>query len=153
MADPAAGVRIEEVTSTSPELVVAVGQLVGQLSSRAQPPSAAHLLALVDSTASRLLLARERDGRVVGMATLALLPIPTGVRAWIEDVVVDQAARGRGIGALLTREAIRLAQAGGAPTVDLTSRPSRAAANRLYTSLGFELRETNVYRHENRRGT
>jgi ribosomal protein S18 acetylase RimI-like enzyme len=152
MADPPAGVRIEEATTTSPELVVAVGQLVGQLSSRAQPPSAAQVRALVESSASRLLLARERDGRIVGMATLALLPIPTGVRAWIEDVVVDQAARGRGIGALLTREAIRLAQAGGARTVDLTSRPSREAANRLYASLGFELRETIVYRHEDRGG-
>jgi ribosomal protein S18 acetylase RimI-like enzyme len=82
------------------------------------------------------------------MLTLALFPLPTGARAWIEDVVVDRDARGRGVGALLTREALRLAQESGARTVDLTSRPSREAANRLYAKLGFQLRETNVYRYD-----
>jgi ribosomal protein S18 acetylase RimI-like enzyme len=85
-------------------------------------------------------------GDIVGALTLVLFPVPTGTRAWIEDVVVDEAARGQGVGAALTREAVRLARAGGARTVDLTSRPSRAAANRLYERLGFQLRESKVYR-------
>jgi ribosomal protein S18 acetylase RimI-like enzyme len=84
---------------------------------------------------------------VVGMLTLVMFPIPTGLRAWIEDVVVDESARGQGVGAALTREAIRLAQAKGVRTVDLTSRPSREAANRLYERLGFELRDTKAYRY------
>ncbi|MCS5685302.1 MAG: GNAT family N-acetyltransferase, partial [Acidimicrobiales bacterium] len=72
--------------------------------------------------------------------------IPTGLRAWIEDVVVDEAARGRGIGDALNRAAIERARAAGARTVDLTSRPSREAANRLYRRLGFVERGTNMYR-------
>ena len=80
------------------------------------------------------------------MLTLAVFRIPTGIRAWIEDVVVDAEARGRGVGEALTREAVRVAGTHGARTVDLTSRPSREAANRLYQRLGFERRDTNVYR-------
>jgi ribosomal protein S18 acetylase RimI-like enzyme len=86
------------------------------------------------------------DGEIVGALTLVMFPIPTGLRAWIEDVVVDEAARGQGAGAALTREAVRLAQADGARTVDLTSRPSRQAANRLYERLGFQVRDSTVYR-------
>ena len=134
----------------SSELVAAIARLVGQLSASAQPPSADAVAAIVASPASRLLLARERDGRVVGMLTIVLFPIPTGIRAWIEDVVVDQDARGRGVGALLTRAALELAVAHGARTVDLTSRPDREAANRLYARLGFEQRQTNVYRYAHR---
>jgi ribosomal protein S18 acetylase RimI-like enzyme len=85
------------------------------------------------------------------MLTLAVFPIPTGVRAWIEDVVVDQSARGRGVGEALSRRALELAAQAGARTVELTSRPSREAANRLYRRLGFEARETNVYRYQHGR--
>jgi len=145
-----AAVRVEEATAVSSELVAAIARLVGQLSASAQPPSADAVAAIVASPASRLLLARERDGRVVGMLTIVLFPIPTGIRAWIEDVVVDQDARGRGVGALLTRAALELAVAHGARTVDLTSRPDREAANRLYARLGFEQRQTNVYRYAHR---
>ena len=88
------------------------------------------------------------DGRIVGLLTLAVFRIPTGVRAWIEDVVVDESERGQGVGEALTREALRRAEAAGARTVDLTSRPSREAANRLYRRLGFVDRETNVYRYD-----
>jgi ribosomal protein S18 acetylase RimI-like enzyme len=147
VTDPAA-VRVEEVNASSAEIVTAVGRLVGQLSSSARAPSASQLDELVASPAIRLLLARDDGGLILGMLTLALFPLPTGVRAWIEDVVVDRGARGRGVGALLTREALRLAQESGARTVDLTSRPSREAANRLYAKLGFQLRETNVYRYD-----
>jgi ribosomal protein S18 acetylase RimI-like enzyme len=146
-ADPVA-VRVEEATAVSSELVAAIAWLVGQLSSSARAPSAAALDEIVASPASRLLLARDPDGRIVGMLTLVLFPIPTGIRAWIEDVVVDQAARGQGVGALLTQAALELAADHGARTVDLTSRPGREVANRLYAKLGFELRETNVYRYD-----
>ena len=145
--DPRA-VRVEEAAAVSDELVAAVAALIGQLSSSARPPTAAQLGAIVVSPASRLLVARGIGGRIIGMLTLVLFPIPTGVRAWIEDVVVDADARGQGVGVLLTREALRLARADGARTVDLTSRPGREAANRLYAKLGFERRETNVYRYD-----
>jgi ribosomal protein S18 acetylase RimI-like enzyme len=141
-------VSIEEAAAVSSELVAAVAALVGQLSPSARAPTPAELEAIVASPASRLLLARDGDGRVIGMLTLVLFPIPTGIRAWIEDVVVDADARGRGVGALLTRAALRLAAAHGARTVDLTSRPGREAANRLYAKLGFALRATNVYRYD-----
>jgi ribosomal protein S18 acetylase RimI-like enzyme len=151
-ADPAA-VRIDEADAVSGELVEAIAWLVGQLSASAQPPDAAALEQIIASPASRLLLARDLDGRVVGMLTVVLFPIPTGIRAWIEDVVVDQAARGRGVGALLTQAALDLAVAHGARSVDLTSRPGREAANRLYARLGFEQRQTNVYRYAQRSPT
>lgn len=136
--------QISVVETVSDELVDAFSSLVPQLSS-ASPPSAAELSAIVDSPATSLLVARDGDA-IVGTLTLAVFPIPTGVRAWIEDVVVDEAARGRGVGEALTLEAVTLARAAGARSVELTSRPTREAANRLYRRLGFEERETNVLR-------
>ena len=79
--------------------------------------------------------------------TLATFRIPTGVRAWIEDVVVDSEARGHGVGEALNMAAIAEARSRGAITVELTSRPSREAANRLYQRIGFVQRETNIYRY------
>lgn len=86
------------------------------------------------------------EEKIVGALTLVIFRIPTGLRAWIEDVVVDEAARGHGVGAALTKTAVRIAQGEGARTIDLTSRPSREAANRLYERLGFQLRDSRVYR-------
>jgi ribosomal protein S18 acetylase RimI-like enzyme len=91
-------------------------------------------------------VARDEADDVVGMLTLALFRIPTGMRAWIEDVVVDQRARGGGVGEALVREAIRIAGENGARTIDLTSNRSREAANRMYRKLGFSRRDTTVYR-------
>jgi ribosomal protein S18 acetylase RimI-like enzyme len=139
-------VRIEEVHAVDDELVAAWERLIGQLSRSAPAPSRGELEEIVASPATRLLVARGEDGAIAGSLTLALFRIPTGVRAWIEDVVVDEAARGQGLGAALTRDALRLASEAGARTVDLTSRPDREAANRLYQAVGFERRETNVYR-------
>lgn len=141
-------ITVEEVTEPFDKLVPAVGALVGQLSRSSPAPSASELEEIISSPASHLLLARDASGAIVGMLTLAVFRIPTGLRAWIEDVVVDEAARGRGVGAALTNAAIRLADSRGARTVDLTSRPSREAANRLYQRLGFVARKTNVYRFE-----
>jgi ribosomal protein S18 acetylase RimI-like enzyme len=142
-------VRIEETTSVSPELVRQIAGLVRQLSSSAPEPSAADLEQVVDEAATTLLVAREDTGTVVGTLTLVMFRTPTGSRARIEDVVVDERGRGRGVGEALTREALRRAAARGARTVELTSRAERAAANRLYGRLGFRRRETHVYRLEN----
>ena len=114
-------------------------------------PSVDDLRALLASPCTTLLLARAGDGAVVGMLALVVFRIPTGLRAFIEDVVVDQGLRGRGVGAALTRRAIELATARGVRTVELTSRPHRLAANALYLKLGFEKRDTSVYRYVPRR--
>ena len=139
--------RIETCTAVDDDLVAAMARLIPQLSSSSPPPDAAALRAIVDADACHLLLARDDDGTVLGSMTLVVFAIPTGVRAWIEDVVVDADARGRGVGEALNRQALELARSLGAKTVDLTSRPSREAANRLYQRMGFEPRETNVYRY------
>jgi len=141
------GVTVEEVLVVDPELLVALDGLIPQLSPTAPTPSAYELQSIVDSPDTMLLVARESNGRVVGSLTLALFRVPTGMRAWIEDVVVDKAARGAGIGAVLVQDALGRARQGGARTVDLTSRPDRLEANRLYQRLGFTRRETNVYRY------
>lgn len=137
---------IERATAVTDEIVDAFRVLIPQLSSSNAPPGREQLEAIVSSPACVLFLARV-DGRIVGSLTLATFPIPTGVRAWIEDVVVDSGARGRGVGEALNRAAIDEARSRGAITVELTSRPSRESANRLYLRLGFEPRETNVYRY------
>lgn len=126
------------------ELADELCALLPQLSTSAIPDPVL-LKAVVDSPATTLLVGRV-DGQTVGMCTLVTYTIPTGVRCWIEDVVVDDSARGHGVGAALVDAAIAQAKAVGAKTVDLTSRPSRVAANRLYERLGFTRRETNVYR-------
>jgi ribosomal protein S18 acetylase RimI-like enzyme len=138
--------NVEEVREVSAQLVEAFARLTPQLSRSSPPPGEQELERIVQSDATRLLVAKL-DGAIVGSLTLVLFSIPTGVRAWIEDVVVDEGARGQGIGAALNEEAWKVAQDQGARTVDLTSRPSREAANRLYQRLGFKQRETNVYRY------
>jgi ribosomal protein S18 acetylase RimI-like enzyme len=138
--------KVEEVTEVTDELVEALERLMGQLSRSASAPTREELQQMVDADGIRLLVARK-DESVMGTLTLALFRIPTGMRAWIEDVVVDEAARGCGIGEALNRKALDLAKEHEARTVDLTSRPSREAANRLYQRLGFKPRETNVYRY------
>jgi ribosomal protein S18 acetylase RimI-like enzyme len=139
-------VGIEEATAVSAQLAAALRELVAQLSSSAAAPTDEELSEVAAGEATTLLIARDADGAVIGMLTLALFRIPTGVRAWIEDVVVDERSRGHGAGELLVRRALELTRERGARTVDLTSRPSREAANRLYERLGFEPRETDVYR-------
>lgn len=139
--------QIYEVTDVDDELVRSFERLIPQLSSSNPPPSKEELQAIAESEASVLLVAEE-DGYIYGSLTLVLFRIPTGVRAWIEDVVVDSEARGKGVGQSLNEEALTRARAAGASTVDLTSRPSREAANRLYQRLGFKARETNIYRFD-----
>ncbi|MFM8862797.1 MAG: GNAT family N-acetyltransferase [Acidimicrobiia bacterium] len=141
-------VEVIEATEVTPALVEAFERLIPQLSRSNPAPTAAELGLIVSSPASILLVAidREAEDRIIGSLTLAWFRIPTGVRAWIEDVVVDESARGAGVGEALNRAALDQARELGAVTVDLTSRPSREAANRLYQRIGFVARDTNVYR-------
>ena len=136
---------VEIAQRVDDELVNAFAYLIPQLSSSNPPPSREQLTEMVQSPATLVLVARV-DGRIAGSLTLAMFRIPTGLRAWIEDVVVDGEARGNGVGEALNLFAIEEARKRGAVTVDLTSRPSREAANRLYQRLGFVARDTNVYR-------
>ena len=139
---------VEVAASADETLGAAVGALIPQLSSSSPPPTLEQLERIIGDPATTLLVAKDEnaDGLVVGMLTLAVFLLPTGVRAWIEDVVVDDNSRGAGVASLLVQAALTRAEESGARTVDLTSRPQRKAANRLYVRLGFEKRETNVYR-------
>lgn len=150
---------VELIEQSSPELVAAMERLIPQLSRSAKPLTAQQTQALVDQDSVYLFVFRTdkpvtaadgnevEAGTILGMLSLATFAIPTGVRAWVEDVVVDAGTRGMGAGQQLVEAAVAHAQKIGARTVDLTSRPSREAANRLYRRCGFELRETNVYRY------
>ena len=136
--------RVGRVTEADDALAAAVARLVPQLSPKRQAAGLAELAELVATPGTSLIVARD-GADVLGMLTLIVYRVPTGVRAWIHDVVVDETARGRGVGEALAREALRLAESAGAVSVELTTRREREAANRLYRRLGFELRETNVY--------
>jgi len=138
-------VTVEIASEATTELLQAFARLIPQLSKSSPPPTAEQVAEMVRSPASDVLVARL-DGAIVGTLTLVTFRIPTGVRAWIEDVVVDDSARGHGVGDQLNRFALQVARNKGAKTVDLTSRPSREAANRLYQRIGFQPRDTNVYR-------
>ncbi len=150
--------HISEAHDVTDELVDAIARLLPQLSRSAPAPDAVILEEMVRSPAIHLLVARETlggdagggsdAGPIVGTLTLALFRIPTGVRAWIEDVIVDESVRGQGGGEALSRYALDLARQAGARTVELTSRASREAANRLYVRIGFQVRDTNVYRYD-----
>jgi ribosomal protein S18 acetylase RimI-like enzyme len=140
-------VEIEVLAEVTDEAVDAFARLLPQLSTSAGPVDRAGLHRVVTAPANTVLVARS-GGAIVGTLTLVVAALLTGVRAHIEDVVVDSAARGRGVGAALTNAAVELARQRGARSVELTSRPSREAANRLYRRLGFHPRDTNVYRYE-----
>lgn len=130
------------------ELVAAFARLIPQLSSSNPPPDRKALAAIVDNPGVFLFLARDRDDgdRVIGSLTLVTFRIPTGLRAWIEDVVVDQDTRRSRAGWKMTEAALAKSRELGVSTVDLTSRPSREAANAMYQKMGFELRTSNLYR-------
>ena len=138
--------QIERITEITPEVVESFKYLVPQLSTSSAIPGLQELAEIAANDS--LFIARDPQlgGRIVGSLTLVTFRIPTGVRAWIEDVVVEESQRGKGVGEALTRAALERAAELGSRTVDLTSRPSREAANRLYQRVGFKLRESNLYR-------
>lgn len=120
--------------------------LLAQLAPANAPLSQAQLADIVASPTHDLLITRGTGGRIVGMALLIVIRKLSGLQAWIEDVAVDGAHRNQGLGEALVKAAVDMAKSHGAGGVYLTSRPSREVANRLYLRLGFEKRETNVYR-------
>jgi ribosomal protein S18 acetylase RimI-like enzyme len=138
-------ISVEIVIESSDDLLSGLNRLLPQLSTTASALDSASLAAIVDSSASTLFVAFV-DGVIVGTLTLVIVAIPTGLRAWIEDVVVDEAARGGGIGEALSGAAIEEARRRNVRSLELTSRPSREAANAMYVKLGFVQRDTNVYR-------
>lgn len=140
-------VTISEAREVDLDLVSAFEKLTPQLSSSAPPPSADELASIIAQPGTTLFIARDDESKeIVGTLTLVVFPIPTGRRAWIEDVIVDSAASGQQLGERLSQAALHKAGELGCRTVELTSRPSREAANHIYKKLGFEIRDTNVYR-------
>jgi ribosomal protein S18 acetylase RimI-like enzyme len=137
--------QIEIVHQASDELLDAFQRLVPQLTKNNPPPTWGDLSALVESEATTLLVARADKGHILGAASVTVYRVPTGVRAIIEDVIVDESARGQGIGEELVRAALEVARVRGAAGASLTSNPRREAANRLYQKMGFKRRETNSY--------
>ena len=141
---------IVEMKKVTEKIVAAFQRLIPQLTEHSLPPDWEALTKMASSSDTAVFLACEPDenGEIVGSATLAIAHSPTGAHGWIEDVVVDQAARGQGVGKALTQSLLDRAKVLGLKQVYLTSRPSREAANRLYQSMGFVRRETNVYRYD-----
>jgi len=134
-----------EPTEITYELYSTISHMVKQLSPKAPPPTRVELTNMIKSDSTRLILARNEQ-EIVGLLVLVIYQVPTGMRAWIEDFVVDKHHRRKGIGEILLDHAIQLAKDAGARTVDLTSRSSREAAIQLYAKIGFKTRETNVFR-------
>lgn len=137
--------EIIAVTDFAPEYAAAVRKLLGQLTTRAVACTDEDLKHLIAQENSHLFLLTA-DGEIAGMLTVGIYHSPTGGKAWIEDVVIDEAHRGQGLSKLLVAHAIRFVEAQGIPLLMLTSNPSRIAANRLYQGMGFEPKQTNVYR-------
>ncbi|MGH9055748.1 MAG: GNAT family N-acetyltransferase [Acidimicrobiales bacterium] len=140
---------IERAEEATEELVESIRYLLPFLSPSAPAPTASEVAEITSSPATTVFVARDgKNGPIVGTLTLAMFRIPSGLRAWIEDVIVAETSRGQGCGEALTKAALDCARSAGARTVDLTSRPAREAANRLYQRMGFSLRDSNVYRYE-----
>ena len=141
-------ITISELTESTTESLNAVNRLLPQLSASAKAISINRLQELTESDSTKLFIGTDQSGEILGMLSLIVMKIPTGNKAWIEDVVVDESARGRGIGRELMNHAHEEAKKHGVKSIDLTSRPSRESANELYQSLGYEIRQTNVYRYK-----
>lgn len=138
---------IARVTTVTDELLDTFRKLIPQLKVDFPLPTREELASLISATSSLVYIARFPDEHspIAGMLTLIVYCVPTGIRARIEDVVVDESMRGNGIGEELVRHALRIARESGADGVALTSNSGREAANRLYQRLGFKTWETNLY--------
>lgn len=139
--------RIAEINGSDSNVLPALNDLLQQLNPGNAPISPDDLKKISSSDTTHLFVAYDENGAVTGMLTLSSFLIPTGIKVWIDDVAVDSAHRGKGIGKALTSHALEYARSLGAGSVDLTSRPEREEANRLYTKIGFVKRTTNVYRY------
>jgi ribosomal protein S18 acetylase RimI-like enzyme len=150
MPNPIIDVEINQVIEVNDELYQACQRLVAQLTDNNPPPTRQQLVEMLASPSSFLFLARHPDfgEEIIGLATLVIYLVPTGIRGYIEDVVVDERARGRRVGEALMGACLERAEQDGAPQVMLTCNPGRTVANRLYSRMGFDLRKTNVYRYK-----
>ena len=137
--------RFIEIEDLKPDYLEAFNRLISQLSTSSHTLTEAELNSLIASPQSHL-YALEYDEKIIGMVTLCIYQCPTGRKAWIEDVVIDEAYRGKGLSKMLVRHAIDFVKSQGIPALMLTSNPKRTAANKLYQTMGFEQKETNVYR-------
>lgn len=153
MPDPSLEIEITLATELTEDLYEACQRLVPQLTHNNPPPTRQQLAHMLASDSSFLLIAKHPDfgDEIIGMATLVLYHVPTGLRGYVEDIVVDERARGRRIGELLTRACLDQAKEAGAPQVMLTCNPGRTSANQMYVRMGFELRKTNVFRYSFKR--
>jgi len=140
------GMKIEILERVTDEVIAAFRNLTPQLNTEVSPPGRKELQEILDSGCTQIFLARNDQDEIVGTLALVTFRTPNGLHAWIEDVVVDQEVRGQGIGEALSRAALSVAGERGVSDVNLTSRPEREAANRLYRRLGFQLRQSNLYR-------
>ncbi len=138
--------KIIQPTEITEEIIIAFKTLIHQLSPNRKPPSKQNLEEIINSENSVLFIATDKNDIIIGTLTLLINRIPSGQKVSIEDVVVDNKMRGKGIGKKLTQFAIDYAVKQGFAEIDLTSSPTRVAANKLYQKLGFVLRETNIYR-------
>ena len=136
---------IRKVSEQTEKDLLEINNLIPQLSQSAKLLTKAEFTSLLNAESTHLYFAEDNE-KVLGMLSLVTFQIPTGLRGWVEDVVVGTKARGKGVGKLLVMHALKEAQKMGVLTIDLTSRPSRDVANRLYQSVGFSARVTNVYR-------
>lgn len=137
--------KIYKLTTVTDQVLDAFKNLIPQLAPDCALPTKEDLEAIVNSPTTRLFIAEEQ-GQILGTLTLVFTKIPTGDKVWIEDVVVDNAARGKGVGVQLMEFSIAYVKSQNIKTINLTSSPDRVAANTLYQKLGFIKRETNVYR-------
>jgi ribosomal protein S18 acetylase RimI-like enzyme len=136
-------VRLEHLTEATEELVETIERLMPQLTEARTPPTLAQLQDVVSN--QTMLAVRDDEGRIIGTLTFVLYRVASGVKGRIEDVIVDESARGQGVGETLVREGMRLANEAGVLMLELTSMPYRQSANRLYKRLGFVRKPTNVY--------
>ncbi len=139
--------KITEVKRYSKKVYDALIRLVPQLGPDVIIPDRKHFRAVIDSGTTHFFTLETENNKIAGILSLCIYPIPTSTKAWIEDVVVDETLRGKGYGRILMTHAIEFARSTGARSIELTSRPSRIAANRLYRELGFTIRETNLYKY------
>jgi ribosomal protein S18 acetylase RimI-like enzyme len=138
--------EIREIHRFSNRVFYATVRLLPQLAPDSPLPGKEHFKRILKSKSTHLFIA-ELDNKIAGILTIATYDIPTGIKVWIEDVVVDESLRGKGIGKALMLFSINYAKSLGAESIELTSRPSRVAASQLYQKIGFVIRETNVYKY------
>ena len=138
--------KVRRISRYSEDIFNAILRLLPQLSADAKLPTKELVKKMLNSKNSYLLVAELNDGNIIGMLTIGTYLIPSKMKVWIEDVVIDESYRGKGIGKELTLFAIEYSKSLGAEVIELTSKPARIEANKLYQHLGFVKHETNMYR-------